>query len=67
MLTLKVSVAGAILVGAIAATAGVTYVATRANMQVSVRCPPIAASAAAPVRPPLPQGAPVPLNQGKTY
>lgn len=67
MLTLKASVAAAILAGAIAATAGITYVATKANMQVSVSCPPAAASAPSPVKPPLPQGAPVPLNQGKTY
>lgn len=67
MLTLKVSVAAAVLAGAIAATAGVTYIATKASMQVSVSCPPTAASAPSPARPALPQGAPVPLNQGKTY
>jgi hypothetical protein len=67
MLTLKMSVASAVLVGAIAATAGATYVATKANMHVSVSCPPTAASEPAPTRPSLPQGAPVPLNQGKTY
>lgn len=67
MLTLKASVAAAILVGTIAATAGVTYVATKANMQVSVSCPPTATPAPSVVKPPLPQGAPVPLNQGKTY
>jgi len=67
MLTLKASVAAAILAGTIAATAGVTYVATKANMQVSVSCPPTTTSAPAFVKPPLPQGAPVPLNQGKTY
>lgn len=67
MFTLKASVATAILAGAVAATAGVTYIATKANTQVSVSCPPTAASAPFPVKPPLPQGAPVPLNQGKTY
>jgi hypothetical protein len=67
MLTLKASVAATILAGAIGATAGVTYVATKANMQVSLSCPPAAASEPAPMRPSLPQGAPVPLNQGKTY
>ncbi len=67
MLTLKASVASAILAGTIAATAGVTYLATKASMRVSVNCPPIAASAPSPARPGLPQGAPVPLNQGKTY
>ena len=51
MLTLKMSVASAVLVGAIAATAGATYVATKANMHVSVSCPPTAASEPAPTRP----------------
>jgi hypothetical protein len=67
MLTLKASVAAIILAGAVGATAGVTYVATKANMQVSLSCPPPAASEPSSVRPSLPQGAPVPLNQGKTY
>ena len=44
MLTLKTSVAAAILVGVMAATAGVTYVAARTS--VSVSCP--AAVAALP-------------------
>lgn len=67
MLTLKASVAAAILAGAITATAGATYVATKASMQVSVRCPPAVVSASPVPKTALPQGAPVPLNQGKTY
>jgi hypothetical protein len=67
MLNLKASVEASILVAAIAASAGVTYVATKANVKVSMSCPQTAASEPAPVRPALPQGAPVPLNQGKTY
>ena len=67
MFTLKASVAATILAGTIAATAGVTYVTTKANTQVSVSCPRTAASEPVPARPALPQGAPVPLNQGKTY
>ncbi len=39
MLTLKASVAAAILVGAMAATAGATYVATKTT--VAVNCPVI--------------------------
>ena len=65
MLTLKTSVASAILAGSVAATAGITYIVTIASVQVKVSCPP--AIAAAPVKPDLPQGAPVPLNQGKTF
>jgi len=67
MLTLKTSVAAAILVGVVAATAGITYVTTQANMQVSVDCRRATQSEPTTLRPPLPQGAPVPLNQGKKY
>lgn len=67
MLTLKTSVAAAILAGVIAATAGVTYITTKATMQVSVDCQRAAPSEPTTLRPPLPQGAPVPLNQGKKY
>jgi hypothetical protein len=66
MLTLKTSVAAILLAGTVAATAGVTYVATKSTMQVSISCPPQLAPNVA-TKPNLPQGAPVPLNQGKTY
>ncbi len=52
MLTLKTSVAAAILRPAIAGTAGVTYVATRPACSVAVSCPApaVAATAANVVR-----------------
>jgi hypothetical protein len=65
MLTLKASVAVAILVGSIAATAGLTYVATKAT--VAVNCP------TPPVTPPtadnrgIPLGKLLPLNQGRKW
>jgi hypothetical protein len=65
MMTLKASVAAAILVGSIAATAGATYVATKAT--VAVNCP-------APTAPPpsadnrcIPLVEPLPLNQGRKW
>jgi hypothetical protein len=70
MLTLKTSVAVILIAGTVAATAGVTYVATKSSMQVSVSCPPQSSTSLTPnlaIKPNLPQGAPVPLNQGKTY
>ena len=67
MLTIKASIAAAILGATVAATAGVTYAVTRASMQISVGCPPATAPTPASPKPDLPQGAPVPLNQGKTY
>jgi hypothetical protein len=64
MLTLKTSVAAAILVGSIAATAGATYVVTRASVTVS--CP---SSPATPPqsRPDLPTGQLPPLHQGQKF
>jgi hypothetical protein len=66
MLTLKESVAAAILVGAVAATAGITYVATKTTVTVSCPSPPVAAA------PPsassaLPTGAPVQPYHGKQW
>jgi hypothetical protein len=65
MLTLKASVATAILIGSIAATAGATYVATKTAF--AVNCP-------APTVPPhatdnrgIPLGEPLPLNQGRKW
>jgi hypothetical protein len=65
MLTLKASVAAAILAASIAGTAGVTYVATR--MSVEVSCPSPAVAASPPARPDLPSGPVLPLGQGKKW
>lgn len=65
MLTLKTSVAAAILVGAMAATAGVTYVAARTS--VSVSCPGAVAATPPATRPDLPLGQLPPLHQGKQF
>jgi len=67
MMTLKASVAAAVLAAAVTATAGITYVATKASMNVSVSCPapPVAASQAA--RPDLPLGQLPPLQQGQKF
>lgn len=67
MLTIKASVAAAVLGAAIATTAGLTYVVAKTSLQVSVGCPTAATVIPAPTKSGLPQGAPVPLNQGKTY
>ena len=65
MLTLKASVAAAILIGSIAATAGVTYFATKTV--VAVNCPlPIVARPAPDTRG-IPLGQSLPLNQGKKW
>lgn len=61
MLTLKASVVATILVGAMAATAGATYIATRASATVSCSAPPSAES-----RPELPAGT-VPAYKGKQW
>ena len=66
MLTLKTGVAAAILAGAVAATAGVTYVVTRTAVAVS--CPTPAAVNLAPSGPSaLPPGAPVQPYHGKQF
>jgi hypothetical protein len=67
MLTIKAWTVAAVLGAVVAATGGITYVATKVSLQVSMRCPPAAATAPAVPKPDLPQGAPVPLKQGKTY
>lgn len=67
MLTIKAWVAAAVLGAVVAVTGSLTYMATTANLQVSVRCPPTAATAPAVPKPDLPLGAPVPLIRGKTY
>jgi hypothetical protein len=67
MMSLKASVVAAVLAGAVTATAGITYVVTKASMNVSVSCPapPVAASPAA--RPDLPLGQLPPLQQGQKF
>lgn len=68
MLTLKASVAAAILAGTAVASAGASYVITRAAMRanVAVSCPQ-PASAAADNRG-VPLGGPsLPTNQGKKW
>jgi hypothetical protein len=67
MLTVKTSVAAAAFGAAILGTAGITYAITKASLQVSVECPPSVATSPSASKPALPQGTPVPLNQGKTY
>jgi hypothetical protein len=67
MMILKASVAAAVLAGAVTAAAGITYIATKASMNVSVSCPapPVAAEPAA--RPDLPLGQLPPLQQGQKF
>lgn len=65
MLTLKASVAALILVCAVAATAGATYVATKATVTVS--CPAIPPTPAPSSNRGIPLGNPLPLNQGKKW
>lgn len=64
MITLKASVAAAILVGTIAASAGATYFATKATVTVSCAQAP---TALPPSRPDLPTGQLPPLRQGKKF
>ena len=67
MMTLKASAAAAILIGAMAGTAGVTYVATKASMSVSVSCPTPTPAAPSATRPDLPLGQLPPLQQGQKF
>jgi len=62
MVTLKASVATAILVGAIAASAGVTYLATKATLTVNCPIAPMT-----PSRPDIPTGQLPPLHQGQKF
>jgi hypothetical protein len=64
-MTLKASVAAAILVGSIAATAGATYVATKAT--VAVNCSASSATPPAADNRGIPLGEPLPLNQGRKW
>ena len=67
MMTLKASVAAAVLAGAVTATAGITYIATKASMNVSVSCPAPIAAAPPAARPDLPLGQLPPLQQGQKF
>ena len=62
ILTMKASVAAAAIVGAIAASAGVTYVVFQSSMATTVNCPvPMAAA-----KPDFPTGPHLPI-QGNSY
>jgi hypothetical protein len=68
MLTLKTSVAAAILAGTAAISAGASYVVTKATIQtrITVGCP--TPSASTPERRGVPLGGPpLPTNQGKKW
>ena len=67
MMTLKASAAAAILVGVMAGAAGVTYVATKASMNVSVSCPAPVAAAPPASRPFPPRGDVPPTTGGKQW
>jgi hypothetical protein len=66
-MTLKATAAAAILVGAIAGTAGVTYIATKASMNVSVSCQAPVAAAPTTSRPFPPRGEVPPTTGGKQW
>lgn len=66
MLTLKASVAAAILIGAVAATAGATYFATKTTVTASCSFPIPTPPTAADNRG-IPLGKPLPLDQGKKW
>jgi hypothetical protein len=67
MITLKASVGVGILAAVVAGTAGITYVATKASMNVTVSCPAPAATASPAVRPDLPVGQLPPLQKGQKF
>ena len=67
MMTLKASVAAAILAAVVTGTAGITYVATKASMNVTVSCPTPAATASPAARPDLPIGQLPPLQKGQKF
>jgi hypothetical protein len=67
MMTLKASVAAAVLAGAVTATAGITYVVTKASMNVSVSCPAPIAAAPPASRPFPPRGDVPPTTGGKQW
>jgi hypothetical protein len=65
MLTLKASVAAAVLVVAMAATAGITYAVTRTTITMS--CPAPTAGPPTADNRGIPLGNPLPLDQGKKW
>jgi hypothetical protein len=64
---MKASVAAAVLAGAVTATTGITYVATKASMNVSVSCPAPIAAAPPASRPFPPRGDVPPTTGGKQW
>lgn len=66
-MTIKASVATAILAAAVVGTAGVTYVATKASMNVAVSCPTPAAAVPPASRPFPPRGDVPPTSGGKQW
>lgn len=64
MLTIRSSVAAAVIVGSVAASAGVTYAVVKGSATATVNCPAPAPAMAA--KPDLPTGPRLPI-QGKTY
>jgi hypothetical protein len=62
ILTIRTSVAAIILAGAIAVSAGVTYMTVKSSMATTVNCPAPTATA----KPDFPTGPHLPI-QGKTY
>lgn len=65
MLTLKASVATAILLGTIATTAGITYVATKTTVAMSCPVPSTASNSAGNRG--IPLGPRLPENQGEKF
>jgi hypothetical protein len=64
---LRASVAAAILAGAVAGTAGITYVVTKASVNVSLSCPAPATTAPPASRPFQPRGEIPPTTGGKQW
>ncbi len=65
MITLKASIAAAILLGAVGTTAAVTYTVTR--MSVAVTCPPPSVAITPEAAPAWKHGPELPLDKGKEY
>ena len=61
-LTIRASVAAVVVAGAIAASAGVTYITVKSSMAARVNCPAPTVAA----KPDFPTGPRLPV-QGKTY
>ena len=64
---MKAALLGLVLLGTVVATAGATYVVTKANLSVSVSCPPAAAAVVPQSRPFPPLGDVPPTTGGKKW